>query len=224
MEPSFLQRSKSISLSPFDDAQFWIIDLNAISEEEARQAELFLDQDALNRSQKVFSEDHRKAILVQAILRFYLGQYLKQSPQEIVVLRGDFGKPYLQNNPLHFNLSHTKRFAFLAFHPCHPIGVDIEEIQNNPDLLKTADFFMQPAEKSRLENSNDPFDYFFTLWCAKEAFVKTLGTGLVDELPLLQHMQKRDQGVDLYSFEDQEIYVYSGGLEGHKLAVSSLSA
>ncbi len=183
----FLTRSRSLSLPPFEEAHFWVIDLKAIQEEEVEEARKFLDEKTLSRAKKmIFTEDRNRLVIVHAILRIYLEQFTNQKPE---ILRNSFGKPYLKDNALHFNISHKKQYAFLGFHPHHPIGVDIEQLQSF---------------------SND----FFDEWCATEAFLKAKGTGFSRIPPSIL---RKSSGY--YVFQDCIIYIYDGLIKSHKLAV-----
>jgi phosphopantetheinyl transferase len=154
---SFLNRAQSLTLPHFEDALFWVIDLQDLQPKEVEEAMAFLDDECKAKAVKfLFPEDSSRHILVHAILRIYLEKYTKRKP---AILRGSFGKPYLKDRPIHFNISHKKKYAFIGFHPHHPIGVDIEE-----NGLFAEDFLNE--------------------WCAKEAFSKAKGTGLSSALRL----------------------------------------
>ncbi len=215
-------RSQSLSLPDFKEAQFYLIDLEEIEDAEVETAIGFLDEESLHRANKrVFREDRHRAILIHAWLRFYLERLINQKASEIKIERDPFGKPYIPGFPIHFNLSHTKRYALLAFDFYHPIGVDIEQIHAIPDFLKIADLFMHPYEKRKLVRSDNSRDYFFSLWCAKEAFLKTVGIGF-DELSewcLDADLSNENQ---VFSSRNCEIYVYKDRVESHQLAVCQL--
>lgn len=154
---SFLKRSQSLALPQFEEALFWVIDLQSLQPQEIEEAMAFLDDECHDKAKKfIFHEDCDRHILVHAILRIYLEKYTHSKP---TILRDSFGKPYLKECTTYFNISHKKKYAFIGFHPYHPIGVDIEERG-----LFAEDFLNE--------------------WCAKEAFSKAKGTGLSDDLKL----------------------------------------
>lgn len=216
---TFLCRSRSICLPQFKEAQFYLIDLQNIQEAEVEEAKRLLDAESLHRAnRRILLEDRQKAIIVQGFLRFYLENFIKQKASQIKILRDISDKPYVMDTPIHFNLSHTKQYAFIAFHPHRAIGVDIELIQNIPDFLKVADLFMHPSEKSQMIHPQDPLDYFFSLWCAKEAFLKTVGISF-DQLPDFCLNLEKSQNNYLCTTVNHQIYVYRDIIESHKLAV-----
>ncbi|MCD8499751.1 MAG: hypothetical protein LRY43_01205 [Gammaproteobacteria bacterium] len=99
----------------------------------------FLSEDERSRAARFhFSHDQEAFALYHACKRMILSQYLSVSPHSVPILIGDHGKPFLQDNPLFFNLSHTKNIAVLAVTQWHPIGVDIEFIQEKPEILSIA--------------------------------------------------------------------------------------
>ena len=183
---SFLRRARSLTLPDFEDALFWVIDLQALAPNEVEEAMAFLDDESKAKAKKFFFlNDRNRHILVHAILRIYLEKYTKAKP---AILRGAFGKPYLKDFSLHFNISHKKTYAFIGFHPHHPIGVDIEE-----------------RGRFAEEVLNE--------WCAKEAFSKAKGTGLLGDLKLMRASSR------LYVSEGRSIRIYDELVPLHKLAV-----
>lgn len=218
MLPTFLERSQSISLAPFDEGLFWLLNLEQIEKKETEEARDFLDDAALNRSERLrFEEDRSKEIITQAALRFYLAKMTNQKPRDIEILRNAYGKPFLQNHPLHFNLSHSKYYAFIGCHPHKPIGVDIEPIRNISDMLKVSDSFLHPSEKEQLLDNCS----FFSLWCAKEAILKAKGTGFsTDSLPVLHPVKQANSlSIDHYTSMGMKVCVYNDKIKDHKLAV-----
>lgn len=86
---------------------------------------------------------------------------------------GVHGKPYFEDAAwLQYNLSHTDACVVLA-HGTVPCGIDIEKIRKAP--ARVAERFFTPAER---ENPDCSDRRFFTLWTAKEAVLKQIGTGL----------------------------------------------
>ena len=99
----------------------------------------------------------------------------------------EHGKPFVQDahtgktiEGVDFSISHCKQGIAVAL-DSHPIGVDIESFRQYSDSLlqKT----MNEREIFVILNSSDPSVEFTRLWTRKEALVKMLGTGIVDELP-----------------------------------------
>jgi 4'-phosphopantetheinyl transferase len=218
----FLQRTHSLYLPPFEEGSFWVVDLNEIQEDEVDEAKLFLDQETLYKTQRlIFEKDQWQAIVTHAVLRYYLGQFVKQEPHCLKIRRNCYGKPYLLNCSLHFNLSHTKDYALLGLHPHQSIGVDIENIHVSNDLLKSLENIFYPTEKALLRSLGEVKEAYISLWCAKEAFLKAKGTGfLVDSLPLFHDcIEHSNQQINYFTSDNQLVCVYKGKIQEHLLAV-----
>ena len=95
---------------------------------------------------------------------------IEQCPE---ILKDKMGKPYLEGNPLHFNVSHSGEYLAIAISK-YPVGIDIQE----PKLIKDGMFrkVVQPEEEC-LIGENRQKD-FLRLWTLKESFVKAEGKGL----------------------------------------------
>lgn len=86
------------------------------------------------------------------------------------------GKPYFENSPLHFSISHTKYHAFCALAEC-PVGIDAEEMDRSISP-RLAEKILSPAEKERYAAAPDRQTALLRLWVLKEAAVKLTGDGL----------------------------------------------
>lgn len=89
------------------------------------------------------------------------------------ILRDDMGKPYLENYPLHFNVSHSGDYLAIAVSE-NSVGVDIQE----PKYIKDGMFrkVVQPEEEGLIGEKKERD--FLRLWTLKESFVKAEGKGL----------------------------------------------
>ena len=86
------------------------------------------------------------------------------------------GKPYFENSPYHFSISHTSRHAFCVLATV-PVGIDAEEL-DRPVRLSLAKRVFSPQEQQRFAQAADPHRAFLSLWVLKEAAVKLTGEGL----------------------------------------------
>ncbi len=89
-----------------------------------------------------------------------------------LVTRDTFGKPYLKNIPLHFNISHKNDTAVCAFGSKN-VGVDIEDIK--PFKESVAKRICNSNELKFIGNNEERFA---TIWTIKEAFSKFNGKGI----------------------------------------------
>ena len=109
----------------------------------------------------------------QLLRRLYREETGEECP---VILTTKRGKPYFQDSPLHFSISHTKSHAFCVLAP-FPVGLDAEEM-NRKVNLRLADKILSPAERSRFDAAPDKQAALLRLWVLKEAAAKRSGEGL----------------------------------------------
>lgn len=88
----------------------------------------------------------------------------------------DRGKPYFQDSPLHFSITHTGNHAFCALSR-HNIGIDAEEMDRKVSL-KLADKILSPVEREQFDRSLNRQKTLLTFWVLKEARAKLTGDGL----------------------------------------------
>jgi 4'-phosphopantetheinyl transferase len=125
-------------------------------------------------------------ILTRGTLRLLLSRYLGIAATEFNFQYTEYGKPFLANSDLHFNVSHTDGLALLAFVRNRQIGIDVEKVRAQDDLQKLAERFFSTHERHSLRNlaGRELHNAFFRCWTRKEAYIKAVGEGL--SLPLHQ--------------------------------------
>jgi len=133
------------------------------------------------------------AILSRGLLRLILAQYLAQPhPNDLIINRHPFGKPYLLNEPIHFSVSHCDSMLIIAVSRTHQLGIDIENVTKlvHDDLsnlvlsIEESSLYWQQHEQDRLR-------FFLHCWTRKEAYLKAVGTGLVNHLNQINTVKKR---------------------------------
>lgn len=140
-----------------------------------------LDTDERAKAKRFhFDKDRSRYVISHASTRVILGDYTHNTPGKLRFSINEFGKPEMQDSPLHFNLSHSGDFALIAVSPLAPIGVDIERIESKRAELNLAKRFFSPAEVEQLEqlNREQYTNGFFNAWTRKEAYIKARGGGL----------------------------------------------
>jgi phosphopantetheinyl transferase len=102
--------------------------------------------------------------------RLALHQLLKQDGQSAYRLSKDkYGKPYLENSPLHISLAHAYPFAVAAVSHS-PVGIDIEKPSEK--LRAVRHKFLHEEEH---HFSIHQLDTLCQIWCAKESIYKLYG-------------------------------------------------
>ncbi|MCM1056771.1 MAG: 4'-phosphopantetheinyl transferase superfamily protein [Firmicutes bacterium] len=100
-------------------------------------------------------------------------------PLPLTYRYGEKGKPYFENIPLYFNLSHSGEYVLCAA-ALREVGVDIQKIQS-VDVWKLAKrFFSEPERRAleRCDGGGEQQRLFFELWSRKEAYGKLTGEGI----------------------------------------------
>ena len=103
--------------------------------------------------------------------------YREETGEELPEIRiAPRGKPYFEDSPLHFSISHTKEHAFCVLASC-PVGIDAEEKGRQINLRLTEKILSEP-ERVRFEAVADQRDTLLRLWVLKESYAKLTGKGL----------------------------------------------
>ena len=109
----------------------------------------------------------------------------KGREKEIRYHYGPQGKPYFENIPLFFSLSHSGECVCLAVSE-REIGADLQEIKQT-NWEKLSERFYAEEEKQFLrslceKDLEKAKEEFFRLWCLKEAYGKWSGEGVTPYL------------------------------------------
>jgi 4'-phosphopantetheinyl transferase len=145
--------------------QFW----ECLSSEEKEQARKYYTTDLSNRY-----------IISHGILRYILSCYTKQLPQDIEFIHNKYGKPFLKNSNIHFNMSHSHEIVSYIITLNYRVGIDIELHNDNLSIEEFVDLVFTPKEYdffTALALAEKP-EFFFNLWTKKESLIKACGKGL----------------------------------------------
>ena len=168
---------------PPDEVHVWRALLN-VSAPGLRRAKSVLSPGERERAGRFrFERDRRRFLIAHAVLRAICGRYLRLPPQEVRFSHGPHGKPALQETgaaDVRFNLSHSHDLALYAFALGRDVGIDVERIRHDIDVLELAEQFLCPGEARALHTLSDTVrrTALFATWTRKEAYAKALGLGL----------------------------------------------
>ena len=109
------------------------------------------------------------------------------------------GKPFIPSTGLEFNVSHSNDLLLCGFSSSLPVGVDIQHIYDISPLDRIIKKILSPVEIQRIATvpSNIYLDHFFTIWAAKEAFLKASGDDLY----------RSPNQFSIYRLEDDEVFL-----------------
>jgi 4'-phosphopantetheinyl transferase len=132
-----------------------------------------------------FPDDRRRYLVAHGVLREILAEYTGSgNPARLGFREGPHGKPILDPPGLKFNLSHSGELAMIAVSASREVGVDIERIRPDLDVLAIAHRYFAPEEARRLTalSAAQQTAEFFKLWTCKEAYAKARGMALAPAL------------------------------------------
>jgi 4'-phosphopantetheinyl transferase len=175
----WLAPSKPLALSP-NNADVWRVRVDSFNPRED-----ILSPDEREHAAKFhFDKDRNRYIVSHASLRETLARYLRAEPKELKFSVNEYGKPFLPEHDLGFNLSHSGEYALIAVTRGRNIGVDVEQIRADVEIEKLASRYFSPREVSELMAlpPERRIIAFYNCWTRKEAYIKAQGMGL--SLPL----------------------------------------
>lgn len=163
-------------------------------------------------------------IISHAVMRLILKEHLRLSDTVIDIQQQEKGKPYIKHNQaIHFNLSHTKNIALFGISTCEPIGIDIEYIKPDRDIISIAKRFFNTDEFKWLQQfeTKTQIDSFYQLWCYKEACLKGTGSGLQGDLSSFAMCAEQIQTGGKIQIHDSHWYFRPISIQqGYKAAVA----
>jgi 4'-phosphopantetheinyl transferase len=130
--------------------------------------------DFQNRIGRFMRWQDAQATMLGRILLFNILEKLEVEIPKIRCTK--YGKPYFENSPWHFNISHSGDVVVCAVARDTELGVDIEMI-SDVDICSFKQH-MTPREWSLVVNAEDSQQSFFEYWTNKEAVLKADGRGL----------------------------------------------
>lgn len=135
-----------------------------------------------------------------------------ETPLPFAYRYGQGGKPYFENYPYYFNLSHSGDYVACALSE-REVGIDLQE-HRGAAFERVAQRYFSSAEVFALMHAQDRAAFFFRLWARKEAYGKLIGKGIMEVAgkDLWSGGAEADGG-EAFCFEEYE------GLQGYSMAV-----
>lgn len=165
---------------PAGEIHIFTINTNKF-EQEIDNFEKLLSGDELSKACRFrVARDRIGYITCRGSLRNILSEYTGVNPSELVFSYTSFGKPFVKDSEIKFNLSHSGDYAVLAFSWINELGIDIERLRDMPDALNIASRYFSEKEIQGFSELNHECinTEFFKCWTKKEAFIKAKGEGL----------------------------------------------
>ena len=131
-----------------------------------------------------------------------LKKVLEENNIKDEIVYNAYGKPYLKNNEVYFNISHSHDLTVLVISDSE-VGIDVEKITMRKKVIAKV---CNEEEQKLIKTAGD----FTIMWVKKESYVKYLGIGIayglnnVDTLKIKNFIIKK--------FEDYYIAIYGENL------------
>lgn len=162
------------------------------------------------RIKKLINKRRLKQAIIGEILLKKLLEKNNLSYKSLNFINNDLGKPYIKNNPIFFNISHSFLYVIVVTSH-HEIGVDIEKVRKTHENVWHQ--FATEQEKNYLFSSKKDIERrIFEIFCLKEAYFKMKGNNLNDaksvEFYITQNgVSCSDKSVHAYFINDLKDYV-----------------
>lgn len=164
-----------------NEVHVWAVDLDAITLTENFFCSSLSHEEKTRRDKLVFERDRKRFALAREIQRRILSHYISVKPESVEYNYNKYGKPEIRSHiKVGFNISHSDGMLLFAIASNRQVGIDIEKIKDIKDILLIAESYFSDIEIKELKNLPDRVktDAFFTCWTRKEAFIKAIGKGL----------------------------------------------
>lgn len=135
-----------------------------------------------------FEKDKNVKGISRFLLRVLLSKYCQQEAGNFNFAKNSFGKIYLADgysSNIKFNYSHSERLIVFAFALNDDIGIDIEKINPNIEHTEIAQINFSTKEVNYIKKAISQREFvekFYWIWTRKEALLKALGKGLIEDL------------------------------------------
>ncbi|MCY7040019.1 4'-phosphopantetheinyl transferase superfamily protein [Streptococcus sanguinis] len=159
--------------------------------------EILSEEKKQKLSSYIFDKNKIQSILSELLVRYGLIHDFGFKKNEINFIDNPFGKPKIEFSSIQYNISHSDDIVICAIGN-GIIGIDIEK-EEDIDFDNLITFFHL---KERLFLESKPFQerkrLFYRMWCAKEAYLKYKGIGLLKSL-------------DSFNIDLEKLIVFDGG-------------
>jgi 4'-phosphopantetheinyl transferase len=178
-----MHRHKHISIER-NEVHVWMVNLAPAAIEAEPLYPLLSGDERVRAGRFCFVEHAKRYTVARASLRRILSRYTNVAPGLHQFKYGANGKPFLPNAAIRFNLSHSSDLAVVAIAHDREVGIDVEQIRRDNDLLDLAEHFFAPDERAALRSlsAEERYSGFFRCWTSKEAYLKARGDGLSIDL------------------------------------------
>jgi phosphopantetheinyl transferase len=143
--------------------------------------------------------------------RLLLKELYPDFPVELIQI-ADTKKPFLENEPFHFSISHCGDYAAAMVSKSHRVGVDVELLNEKVGQIQHKFTDSEELKKFNIQHSTFNIQYLTLCWCVKESVFKWWGNGQVDfkkDIVIRSITGGAEQGIVQCIFREEfELYVH----------------
>ncbi|KFM99029.1 4'-phosphopantetheinyl transferase [Bacillus clarus] len=158
-----------------------------------------------------YSADRARFVIGCVISRLVLGEQLTMSPLQVPIDRTcsvcklPHGRPQLPEGMPQLSVSHSGERIGVAFTLSTPVGIDVEQMTSNIDVITMATGVLTDIEIAQVMKlpSERKREGFLTYWTRKEAILKATGEGLMIS-PADLTVSSPDDSPNLLIFKDRK--------------------
>ncbi|MFJ7064949.1 4'-phosphopantetheinyl transferase family protein [Streptomyces sp. NPDC101115] len=153
--------------------------------------------------------DRALYLTAHALRRLVLAEALDRDPAALVFAAGPHGKPYVEDDPVEFSLTHSGERVAVAVTSGTPVGVDVERVTELAELPLPV---LSERERAVFDRVPEPdrAAAFTSYWVRKEAVLKATGEGLrVD--PARLTVSAADRPAELLGWRGRDAARREGG-------------
>lgn len=167
------------------EVHLWGVSLTG-DDGEIAGVEAWLSAEERARAARLISKGHRRQfVTAHGAVRLVLSRYCGTRPHDLHFVRSARGKPFLNDRgkgteSLRFNLTHSHGRALIAVAGNRDIGVDLERVRPDADVMRLANRFFSLADQAYVAGAAPlaRHERFLHVWVAKEAVSKARGSGI----------------------------------------------
>ncbi len=154
-----LKNGTQIAVWEITESEKELLEIISIPNEELE--ELFLIKGEARRREKLAVRALLNTIFESKV---YLGHH-------------DNGSPFIVNNPINISITHTNKFVGIITHPTEDVGIDIESLNRNFEVVEKR--VLSNEEREHLSEKHKSLQLAI-IWSAKEAMYKRMSEHGVD--------------------------------------------
>ena len=162
--------------------EYFIYNIENLTDSEYEKWFSLMTKEKQERVSRYKDSERRKcSVAGEMVVKTNIGKALNTSPESLIILADKNGKPYIENSPIYFNISHCENMLVFAFSD-EEIGIDVERIRPiSLNILKR--FYSEKEQEYVLGHTPDEKDFtmcndkeilgrFCQLFTLKEAICK----------------------------------------------------